>query len=133
MSTATHNPGELGTIQALIRLLRGRSYEEIRQRMYDNPPGTPWGAACKSELEIRNTERIANSLEETSRVSAKIRNSTEHMEKLAETLVQVTSDLSEVVRGVKESSRRMEIATYAIVGVTIVHLFYVSFLVFGKH
>jgi hypothetical protein len=100
--------------------------------MYDNPPDTPWGTACRNELDLRNTERIATSLEEMSRVSAKIRNSTEHMEKLTETLVQVTGDLSDVVRGVKESSRRMELATYAIIGVTVVHLFYVSFLVFGK-
>ena len=90
------------------------------------------GTACRNELDLRNTERIATSLEEMSRVSAKIRNSTEHMEKLTETLVQVTGDLSDVVRGVKESSRRMELATYAIIGVTVVHLFYVSFLVFGK-
>jgi hypothetical protein len=132
MATPGQAPNEPNTVQALMRVLRGRSYEEIRQRMYDNPPDTPWGTACRHELDLRNTERIATSLEEMSRVSAKIRISTEHMEKLAETLVQVTGDLSEVVRGVKETSRRMELATYAIIGVTVVHLFYVSFLVFGK-
>lgn len=132
MSTATHNAGESNTVQALVRLLKGRSYEEIRQRMYDNPPDTPWNSACKTEIEIRNTERIAASLEETLRVSAKIRNSTEHMEKLTETLVQVTADLSEIVRDVKESSRRIEITTYAIIGITVVQLFYLSFLMFGK-
>ena len=30
------------TVQALVQLLRTRSYEEIRQRMYDNPPGSAW-------------------------------------------------------------------------------------------
>lgn len=29
-------------VHALVQLLRTRSYEEIRQRMYDNPPGSPW-------------------------------------------------------------------------------------------
>lgn len=33
---------ENDTVQALVNLLRTRSYEEIRQRMYDNPPGTVW-------------------------------------------------------------------------------------------
>ena len=132
MATPGQAPNDTNTVQSLMRVLRGRSYEEIRQRMYDNPPDTPWATACRNELDLRNTERIATSLEEMSRVSAKIRNSTEHMEKLTETLVQVTGDLSDVVRGVKESSRRMELATYAIIGVTVVHLFYVSFLVFGK-
>lgn len=132
MATPGQAPNDTNTVQSLMRVLRGRSYEEIRQRMYDNPPDTPWGTACRNELDLRNMERIATSLEEMSRVSAKIRNSTEHMEKLTETLVQVTGDLSDVVRGVKESSRRMELATYAIIGVTVVHLFYVSFLVFGK-
>ena len=104
MATPGQAPNDTNTVQSLMRVLRGRSYEEIRQRMYDNPPDTPWGTACRNELDLRNTERIATSLEEMSRVSAKIRNSTEHMEKLTETLVQVTGDLSDVVRGVKESS-----------------------------
>jgi DNA repair exonuclease SbcCD ATPase subunit len=132
MSAPTHKSAEASTVQALERLLRSRSYEEIRQRMYDNPPGSPWQVACKTEIEIRNTERIAATLDETSRMSLKIRNSTEHMEKLTETLVGVTTDLSAIVHEVKESTRRMEFATYAIIGVTVVQLFYLSFLVFGK-
>ena len=132
MSGFMHKSPDGSTVQALIRLLRGRSYEEIRQRMYDNPPGSPWGVACRSEIEIRNTERIATSLEETSRMSLKIRNSTEHMEKLTETLVGATNDLSTIVHEVKESSRRMEITTYVIIGVTVVQLVYLSFLVFSK-
>ena len=46
-------------VHALVQLLRTRSYEEIRQRMYDNPPGSPWWSACKIELDIRNGEQIA--------------------------------------------------------------------------
>src|SRR5277367_244635 len=39
-----------GRVEELIQLLRGRSYAEIRQRMYDSAPGSPWWAACKAEL-----------------------------------------------------------------------------------
>jgi hypothetical protein len=132
MAATTHTPDGSSVTHALVQLLRGRSYEEIRSRMYDNSFGTPWWSACKTELDIRNSERLATSLVENSRVSAKISNSAEHMEKLTETLLQVTADVADVVRGVKESSRRIEIATYAIIGVAIAQLFYVAFLVFGK-
>jgi len=101
--------------------------------MYDNPPGTPWWAACKTELDIRNNERLANSILENSRVSARIQGSAQHIEQITETLVQVTTDVADVVRGVKESSRRLEIATYVIIGVVTVQLFYLAFLVMGRH
>jgi hypothetical protein len=133
MSTAPPTVNTAKTTHALVELLRRRSYEEIRQRMYDNPPGTPWWAACKTELDIRNNERLANSILENSRVSAKIQGSAQHIEQLTETLVQVTTDVAEVVRGVKEQSRRLEIATYVIIGVVTVQLFYLAFLVLGKH
>lgn len=132
MATTPQNASGPNTTHALIELLRRRSYEEIRERMYDNLPGSPWWFACKSELDIRNSERLATSVVENSRVAAKIRNSTEHMERLTETLLQATVDVADVARGVKESSRRLEMATYAIVGVTIAQLFYVAFLVLGK-
>jgi hypothetical protein len=100
--------------------------------MYDNPPGTPWWSACKTELDIRNNERLATSIAENSRVSTKIQGSAQHIEQLTETLVQVTSDVADVVRGVKELTRRLEIATYVIIGVVIVQVFYLAFLVMGK-
>ena len=132
MSATTQKTDGTNVTHALVQLLRGRSYEEIRARMYDNSLGTAWWSACKTELDIRNSERLATSLVENSRVSATIRNSAEHMEKLTETLLDVTADVVDVLRGVRESSRRVEIATYAIVGVAIAQLFYVAFLVFGK-
>lgn len=132
MATTPPDTNESNIVPALVQLLRRRSYEEIRERMYDNPPGTPWWAACKAELDIRNSERLATSVVDNSRVSTKIRSSAEHMEKLTETLVEVTADVADVVRGVKESSRRLELATYVIVGVVIAQLFYVAFLVLGK-
>lgn len=133
MATAPHGGNAADTTHALVNLLRRRSYEEIRQRMYDNPPGTAWWAACKTELDIRNNERLASSVLESSRVAAKIQGSAQHIEQLTETLVQVTSDVADVVRGVKESSRRLEIATYVIIGVVTVQLFYLAYLVLGRH
>ena len=39
MATPTLDPKTSDTVQALVQLLRSRSSEEIRQRMYDNPAG----------------------------------------------------------------------------------------------
>ena len=115
-----------------MQLLRSRSYEEIRQRMYDNPPGSTWWSACKTEIDIRNGERTATALVETSRVMDKMRVSTDHLDGLTEKLVQATSDMSELLKNAKESGRRIEIATYVIVGVAIMQLFYVIFQVAGR-
>jgi len=132
MSATASSPDGSKVTLALLQLLRGRSYEEIRARMYDNALGTPWWSACKTELDIRNSERLTTSLAENSRVVARITNSAEHMEKLTETLLEVTAGVADVVREVKKSSRRLEFATYAIIGVAVAQLFYVAFLVGGK-
>ena len=117
MATPTLDPKTSDTVQALVQLLRSRSSEEIRQRMYDNPPGSPWWAACKTELDLRNSERAATALVDTSRVLDKLRSATDHLDELTEKLVQATTDMAEVVKTVRESGRRMEIATYVIVGI----------------
>src|SRR5579862_1333080 len=85
-------------VQALVQLLRGRSYEEIRQRMYDNPPGSAWWTACKTELDIRNSEQMAAALSATSRVLERLRVSTEHFEQLADTLYHTTNEISEQLK-----------------------------------
>src|SRR5215467_7027055 len=86
MALPATNLKEVETVQALVQLLRTRSYEEIRQRMYDNPPGSAWWTACKTELDVRNGEQMAAALSATSRVLEKLRGSTKHFEQLAETL-----------------------------------------------
>ena len=133
MTTSTENAKGLDRVHALVQLLKSRSYEEIRQRMYDNPPGSPWWSACKTELDTRNGEQMAAALLATSRVLEKMRGSTEHFEKLSETLNQTTVELNDLVKDTKLSSRRLEIATYVLIGVTIVQLFYLTFQFFGKH
>jgi hypothetical protein len=133
MATPTLDPKTSDTIQALVQLLRSRSSEEIRQRMYDNPPGSPWWAACKTELDLRNSERAANALVDTSRVLDKMLTATDHLDELTDKLVQSTSDMAEIVKRVRESGRRMEVATYVIVGLTIVQLFYIAFQFSVKH
>lgn len=119
-------------VQALVQLLRGRSYEEIRERMYDNPPGSPWWTACKIELEIRNGEQVAAGLTASSKVLERLKTSTEHFEQLTETLCLAAQDMSDVVRSMKESGQRLEIAIYAMIGVTVVQMFCLAFQVFGK-
>jgi hypothetical protein len=138
MATPTLDPKAVDlktsdTVQALVQLLRSRSSEEIRQRMYDNPPGSPWWAACKTELDLRNSERSANALVDTSRVLDKLRSATDHLDELTDRLLQSTTDMVEIVKSVRESGRRMEIATYVIVGLTIVQLFYIAFQFSAKH
>ena len=121
------------TKQALVQLLRTRSYEEIRQRMYDDVPGSPWWSACKSELDLRNGQQAADATLGMSRVVEKMRGSVQHFEQLADTLCQTTNDIAALLRGTQEASRRLEIAVYVAIGVTIVQLFNLLFEVSRKH
>jgi len=121
-----------GRVEALVQLLRGRSYEEIRQRMYDSAPGSAWWSACKTELDLRNGQQMAESSLAMSRVSEKMRASTQHFEQLADTLHQATMDIADLLRGVQEAGRRLEIVVYVAIGITLVQLFDVIFLVFRK-
>ena len=132
MSTITENIRTGNTLQALVQLLKGRSYEEIRQRMYDNPPGSPWWSACKAELDVRNAERTSAALVDTARVLVKMRVSAEHLEASTDKLLESTGKISDVLQGAKELGRKMEIAAYVMVAVTILQLFYMAFQVFGK-
>ena len=132
MSATTQKTDGTNVTHALVQLLRGRSYEEIRARMYDNSLGTAWWSACKTELDIRNGERMATAIADTSHILDKMRNSTEHLDGLTDKLVQATTEMADLLRGTKQSARRMEIATYIIVAVTILQLFYAVFHVFGK-
>ena len=119
------------TIEALVQLLRGRPYDEIRHRMYDNPPGSPWWTACKIELEIRNAERTASSSTETSRVLDKMKVCTEQLNVSTEKFHEATQQMTSLLKSTNESFRRVEIATYIIIANTIVQLFYVSFYFFA--
>ncbi len=120
------------TVQALVQLLRGRPYDEIRQRMYDNPPGSAWWTACKTELEIRNGERTATSSMDTSRVLDKIKVSTEQLNVSTDKLHQATEEMTQLMKGTRESFRRIEFATYIIIANTIVQLFYITFYFFAR-
>ena len=119
-------------VQALVGLLRNRSYEEIRQRMYDSAPGSAWWSACKAELELRNGREMADSSLAMSRTSEKMRASTQHFEQLADTLNEATNNLAELLRSTHEASRRLEIAVYVTIGVTLVQLFNLIFEVFRR-
>jgi len=107
---------------ALVQLLRTRSYEEIRQRMYDDIPGSPWWSACKAELDLRNGQQAADATLGMSRVVEKMRGS-----------VQTTNDIAALLRATQEASRRLEIAVYVAIGVTIVQFFNLLFEVSRKH
>jgi len=132
MAPLSEQVKEADTVQALVQLLRARSYEEIRQRMYDSPPGSTWWVACKTELDIRNGEQMAAALSATSRVLERLRASTEHFEQLADTLLHTTGEVRDLLQGTLESGRRLEIAVYAAIGITLVQLFNLVFEIFRK-
>ena len=119
-------------VPALVQLLRSRSYAEIRQRMYDSAPGSPWFAACHAELELRNGQQVAEASLAMSRVSEKMRSSVQHFEQLADTLKESTADIADLLRGTQEAARRLEIAVYVIIGVTLVQFFNLVFEVFRR-
>jgi hypothetical protein len=119
-------------VPALVQLLRNRSYAEIRQRMYDSAPGSPWWSACHAELELRNGQQVAEASLAMSRVSEKMKSSVQHFEQLADTLQHSTSDIADLLRGTHEAARRLEIAVYVIIGVTLVQFFNLLFEVFRK-
>jgi hypothetical protein len=132
MSTLTDNIRAAETAQGLAQLLKTRSYEEIRQRMYDNPPGSPWWSACKTELDLRNSEKAASALADSSRVFDKIRVCNEHLDGSSDKLLQASTEISEVLKGARELGRKIEIAVYVMVSVCVLQLFHIAYLVLGR-
>src|ERR1700693_4485455 len=96
-------------VSALVEVLRNRSYVEIRQRMYDSPPGSPWWTACRAELDLRNGQQFGEASLAMSRSSDKMRASLQDFEQVAETLQQSTNDVAELLRGTQGAGRRLEI------------------------
>ena len=119
-------------VAALVELLRNRSYVEIRQRMYDSPPGSPWWTACRTELDLRNGQQFGEASLAMSRTSDKMRASLQHFEQLAATLQESTKDVADLLRGTQEAGRRLEIAVYVTIGITLVQFFTLIFEIFRK-
>ena len=132
MSTLTDSIRAEETAQALAQLLKTRSYEEIRERMYDNPPGSPWWKACKTELDLRNHETLSAALTDTSRLLDKMRVSSEHLDGSTDKLLQASTEIAQALKGARELGRKIEIAVYVMVGVSVLQLFHIAFLVLGK-
>lgn len=119
-------------VSALVELLRNRSYAEIRQRMYESPPGSLWWTACRAELDLRNGQQFGEASLAMSRTSDKLRASLQHFEQLADTLQQSTKDVADLLRGTQEAGRRLEIAVYVTIGITLVQFFNLIFEIFRK-
>jgi hypothetical protein len=132
MPVLTEETKTVDNSQALVQLLRTRSYEEIRLRMYDDAPGSPWWSACKAELDLRNGQQVGDASLGMSRVLEKMRGSIQHFEQLADTLCQTTNDIAALLRATQEAGRRLEIAVYVAIGVTIVQFFNLVFEVFRR-
>ena len=119
-------------VSALVELLRKYAYAEIRQRMYDDAPGSSWWAACRAELDLRNGQQLGEASLALSRTSDKMRASTQHFEQLADTLQQTTKEVADLLRGTQEAARRLEVAVYVVIGVTLVQFFNLIFEIFRK-
>ena len=112
--------------------VKTRSYAEIRQRMYDREPGSPWWMACRAELDLRNGQQVGEASLAMSRTAEKMRASVQHFEQLTDTLHEATKDIADLLRGTLEAGRRLEIAVYVAIGVTLVQFFNLIFEVFRK-
>jgi hypothetical protein len=119
-------------VSALAEFLRKHPYAEIRQRMYDSVPGSPWWTACRTELDLRNGQQLGEASLAMSRTLDKMRASVQHFEQLADTLQQSTKDIADLLRGTQETGRRLEIAVYVTIGVTVVQFFNLIFEIFRK-
>jgi CHASE3 domain sensor protein len=119
-------------VAALVELLRNRSYAEIRQRMYDSAPGSPWWTACRVELDLRNGQQFGEASLAMSRTADKMRASMQHFEQLADTLQETTKDVADLLRGTHQAGRRLEIAVYVTIGITLVQLFNLIFEIFRR-
>jgi len=95
--------------------------------MYDNPPGSAWWAACKTELDLRNSERAATALVDTSRVLDKTSQRHDHLDELTGRLLQSTTDMAEVVKSVREIGPQNGNSDLCDRRLTIVQLFYIAF------
>lgn len=62
-----------------------------------------------------------------------MRASVQHFEQLADTLHQATVDIADLLRGSQEAARRLEIAVYVAIGITLVQVFNLVFEIFRKH
>lgn len=127
-----HAPPAVQPLQGLADLLKARSYAEIRERMYDREPGSPWWTACRAELDLRNGQQLGEASLAMSRTSEKMRASVQHFEQLADTLHQTAQEIADLVRGTQEAGRRLEIAIYVVIGVSLVQFFNLLFEVFRK-
>jgi hypothetical protein len=61
-----------------------------------------------------------------------MRASVQHLEQLADTLLEATKDVATLLRGTQEAGRRLEIAVYVVIGVTLVQFFNLLFEIFRK-
>jgi hypothetical protein len=132
LETQSSDPQASEKVSALVELLRNRSYAEIRQRMYDSAPGSPWWMACRAELDLRNGQQFGEATLAMSRTSDKMRASVQHFEQLADTLHEATQNVADLLRGTQEASRRLEIAVYITIGITLVQLFNLVFEIFRR-
>jgi hypothetical protein len=98
--------------------------------MYDREPGSPWWTACRTELDLRNGQQFGEASLAMSRTSEKMRASVQHFEQLADTLHEATKDIADLLRGTHEAARRLEIAVYVVIGVTLVQFFNLIFEIF---
>ena len=97
-----------------------------------NDAPLPWWMVASSEIGTCCPDGVGTSRFPISRVLDRLNASTEHFEQLSDTLHQATGEVKDLLRGTLQGGRRLEIAVYAAIGITLVQLFNLVFEVFSK-
>ena len=95
--------------------------------------GVRGGRPAGLSLDLRNGQQFGEASLAMSRTSDKMRASLQHFEQLADTSPSSPpTDVAELLRGTQEAGRRLEIAVYVTIGITLVQFFTLVFEIFRK-
>src|ERR1700687_5810151 len=75
--------------------LRTIEYDALRQRMYEGAAGSEWWSAVKTELDIRNAEKMAGHLHTMSGVLEQTQSHIHHLDGSINRLLEATADMAE--------------------------------------
>src|SRR5260370_42401590 len=102
--------------------LRKMELEELKTSMYDAQPGSEWFEACRTEVNIRNANRMTAAVVDMSEVIKEMKNYTSALDTSARQTVEATRETELGSKSIEKSSKRIEYATFAILAATLVIL-----------
>jgi hypothetical protein len=106
--------------------LRELGYEDLRKRMYEGAPQSEWWVAVKTELDIRNAEKLAEQVVAMSE-------HTSHLQESVNRLLAATDDVAKITKRTEKAGKRLELATYAILVATLAQVVLVVISILRGH